>query len=389
MVDTQHQHPLAPPVGPVAGRVGPAGTPADGAGPWLLAVVAAALAGALLAVAAWGVTGAGRTGAGAGATPPTSSSSLPANLGTSAAAAPAPSGSGAAVGQPDPDAGGGPTAGAGGAPYQPAAGECVAITGSGASARAASVDCAASHLFEVAGVLDAAGYASNPTDVEWAALLQQRCPGLVQSYVGPTYDPHGILALRVSAPTAQEWANGDHQGECLLSAGNDATGSPVPFTGRVQALDQARPVVVGDCLALGAGAMGAGAVGAAVVPAEVACSAAHEVEVVTSIDLTGRCRALPRRRRLVDARGGVPQRRRCPVRDAPAEPRRRHAGGGRGADPGRELARRPPHGALRRRPPGRRHGRAGQRRGCAHRLSPPARRRRRCGPAAKAAGRAG
>lgn len=244
---------------------------------WFAALGGAALAGVLLAVALWGALGAGEP-ARASAGPPRASGvapAPPADPGPSTASAPA-SGAGADPAATPTTA---PTAAV--LSYQPAAGDCVAVvTGADGAPTVGSVDCAATHLFEVAALVDvSAQFATRPTDLEWTALLTMRCPDLLRAYVGPTYDPHGRFALRVSAPTEAEWDAGDRVGECLVSVGSDSAGRPIPYEGGVRGADQSVQLRPGDCVDLGPLAGMAATV--------VGCDEAHELEVLSPLDLTG------------------------------------------------------------------------------------------------------
>ncbi|MCC6436094.1 MAG: septum formation family protein [Acidimicrobiales bacterium] len=252
---------------------------------WLAALGGAALAGALLAVALWGALGAG-DGAPASASPRRTADVAPAPLSdpvpTTAAGRPGAAGSDAAGSDAaDPAVTSTTAAGAAVLAYQPAVGDCVAVvTGADGAAAVASVDCAATHLFEVAALVDvSAQFASRPTDLEWTALLTMRCPDLLRAYVGPTYDPHGRFVLRVSAPTEAEWAAGDRLGECLVSVGSDSAGRPIPYEGGVRGADQSVQLRPGDCVDLGPLA--------GMAPTVVGCDEAHELEVLGALDLTG------------------------------------------------------------------------------------------------------
>ncbi|MCC6185290.1 MAG: septum formation family protein, partial [Microthrixaceae bacterium] len=122
-------------------------------------------------------------------------------------------------------------------------------------------------------------FGTRPTDVEWTALLTMRCPDIMRAYIGPSYDPHGRFALRVSAPTEAEWAAGDRIGECLVSIGSDGAGRPIPYEGPVRGADQAVQLRPGDCVDLAAID--------AIPPAVVGCHEPHELEVLAALDLTG------------------------------------------------------------------------------------------------------
>ena len=170
--------------------------------------------------------------------------------------------------------------------FQPEAGDCVRSIGPGHARQAVAVSCADPHLFEVAGLVDVSTtMASAPTDVEWRALLASRCPDLLRAYVGPSYDPFGPLRLRFSAPTALEWARGDHVGECLVHTGTDAAGSVVAFVGTVDEVNQTPALAVGQCLA------GPATIDVAAIP--VACTEPHDMQVLGSLPLGDRFEHYP------------------------------------------------------------------------------------------------
>lgn len=282
---------MAPPVAPLdAGSTPPrrraGSTPRSGgrgASGWLAALGASALAGMLLAVGVWGALGVGdgaaAPGAGGSGDPlAPGARPTPASTVTSAAAGAAPPGT---VLVPAGGAGG-----VAGPVVQVTVGQCIAVAGPADARQVLAVACDQPHWFEVAGVVDASPlFDSAPTEVEWRALLEQRCPDLMRAYVGPTYDPHGILALRVTAPTAAEWNGGDRLGECLVTAGNAEDGTPREVSAPIAKLDQSPPVAAGGCLALAA---------VAELPARPApCDGAHELQVVGPFDLTERFEHYP------------------------------------------------------------------------------------------------
>ena len=170
--------------------------------------------------------------------------------------------------------------------FQPEAGDCVRSIGPAHARQAVAVSCADPHLFEVAGLIDvSATMATAPTGVEWRALLASRCPDLLRAYVGPSYDPFGPLRLRFAAPTAQEWADGDRFGECLIHTGTDAEGSVVAFVGTAAEVNQTPPLPPGQCLA------GPATMDAPATP--VACTEPHQLEVLGALPLGERFEHYP------------------------------------------------------------------------------------------------
>ncbi|MGE0727842.1 MAG: septum formation family protein [Acidimicrobiia bacterium] len=252
-------------------------------GAWAGAVAGAALAGVLLAFSLWGALGAGADRSAAAGTrldrPTPGTATEPA-----APAATDPAVTPAADPAADPatadPAGAEPATSAIG--YQPGVGDCVAVlpSGGGAGGTVGTVDCTATHLFEVVGLVDVTEqFPTRPTEVEWTALLTMRCPDQLRAYIGPSYDPHGRFVLRVSAPTEAEWAAGDRTGECLVSVGSDSAGRPIPYEGAVRGAEQAAQLRPGDCVDLGP---------IEGLPASVVgCDQPHQLEVLSALDLDG------------------------------------------------------------------------------------------------------
>jgi len=109
---------------------------------------------------------------------------------------------------------------------QPRPGQCVAL-GADADAAVAVVACTEPHQLEVAAIIDPGPqFRAAPTDAEWWELLTRRCPAQLRAYLGGQFDPDGVLTLRISAPTPQEWAAGDRWGECLVAVGRSGDGRP-------------------------------------------------------------------------------------------------------------------------------------------------------------------
>jgi hypothetical protein len=182
---------------------------------WLLATLAAGVAGTCFAIAFWGATGRfgassdDRWGSARQATVP-GLADLPAAAVTTTSTAPAPSGF--------------------------ADGAClVLVRGATGVADVSEVACGEPHHFEVAATVDLDGLpAGYPASEVWA-LIDENCVSVAETYLGAPLGrdrvpPIAAGAVRIAEPA---WQAGARRTPCVVVE-VDAAGGPVARTGRLR-----------------------------------------------------------------------------------------------------------------------------------------------------------
>ena len=114
--------------------------------------------------------------------------------------------------------------------------------------------CEQEHRFEVATREDLAAFPTSefgpeaeiPSQTRQAQLREELCGAATLNYLGGVYDPNGRYSIASILPPAGAWEAGDRTMLCGLQV-TDASGSPMPTTGRVAEQDQARVLQPGQC----------------------------------------------------------------------------------------------------------------------------------------------
>jgi hypothetical protein len=141
------------------------------------------------------------------------------------------------------------------------------------------VSCAAPHLIEIAGSIDAsAQFKRYPTDAQWHQFFAQDCLPSVRSLLGRPLDPIGRFTTSGIKPLAHAWEIGDRKAWCGVEAVIDRP-HPDPnaldaFRGKVEGASQVRLARVGACLAPTS-------------PFSVPCKGPHQYEITGYVDLAG------------------------------------------------------------------------------------------------------
>jgi hypothetical protein len=161
-----------------------------------------------------------------------------------------------------------------------------------APGRTRAVPCDQPHLIELTAT---APLPEEPTALQaeqWPALVEQRCTGPAEQYLGGRLDPDGRYRVSVLAPDPEAWRAGDRNLWCGLAANwldpalaatpppSDDTNRrrpPTAFAGSVRDSSQFWSYRPGDCV---------GPLSRAVVP----CTQPHEYEVTGELTLPDRDR---------------------------------------------------------------------------------------------------
>jgi hypothetical protein len=136
------------------------------------------------------------------------------------------------------------------------AGECLTWPAD-LPAKQAKVDCAAEHMFEVAGAVDTAAYpgiqfgedAPWPGPEQFTAIRDEHCPVVVNNYLGGQLDPAGRFSVGLMYPSEQQWADGERTLRCGLQL-SGTTGTLKPFIGLVRDQDQSQQWPEGTCIGI-------------------------------------------------------------------------------------------------------------------------------------------
>lgn len=145
------------------------------------------------------------------------------------------------------------------------------------AADTAVVDCAQPHLFEQAGTVQLADQPRLPDDRTWQQLVNERCTPVVLSYLNGKFDPDGKYRVGALKPSQKKWDAGNRELRCGLQSASHS-GALYPLTGRAADQDQSGVYEPGTCLAIDGRTVGD----------PVSCDAAHAVETVGIVDLSGK-----------------------------------------------------------------------------------------------------
>lgn len=161
------------------------------------------------------------------------------------------------------------------------AGDCLTWTKPDAS-DLVKVDCAQSHLFEVAADIDLSVFpgvewgpgSRFPGVLRFTQLRDEHCTPAVEQYLGGRFDPNGKFSVGLINPGEAGWAAGERTLRCGLQS-SSTTGNLVPIKGTVADQDQSKAWDVGTCIGINQQ-----------VPADpVDCAQPHAFEVVAVADL--------------------------------------------------------------------------------------------------------
>ena len=152
------------------------------------------------------------------------------------------------------------------------------LTWPAGSADISKVDCAAKHLFEIAGTVDLTSKypagASFPDGTLWQKIAQDNCGPVVSKYMSGKLDPAGKYSANALNPTAQQWSGGARTIRCGLQAAGPG-GALQPTTGSARTADQSNIYAVGTCLGIKNKD----------VSDPVPCTSPHAYEIVGIVDL--------------------------------------------------------------------------------------------------------
>jgi len=140
------------------------------------------------------------------------------------------------------------------------------------------VDCAAKHLFEIAGTVDlTAKYPAGapfPDGTLWQKIAQDNCGPVATKYMSGKLDPNGKYSVNALNPTAQQWSGGARMIRCGLQFAGHG-GALQLTTGSVRTADQSNIYPVGTCLGIKDKD----------VSDPVPCTSPHSYEIVGIVDL--------------------------------------------------------------------------------------------------------
>lgn len=156
--------------------------------------------------------------------------------------------------------------------FDPPTGSCLTWRGDGATMTL--VNCAADHLFEVAGSVPIPGD-DRPAETALQQLGQSRCAPMAKNYLAKPLDPNGRYSVGALSPTPAQWDDGDHSLQCGLRVAA-ASRQLLPTKGSVRSADQSNVSDPGTCIGL----TKQGAPGD-----PVRCDGEHAFEIVGTVDL--------------------------------------------------------------------------------------------------------
>ncbi|MEO9329257.1 septum formation family protein [Gordonia aurantiaca] len=136
------------------------------------------------------------------------------------------------------------------------AGDCLDWP-AGSPGRPSKVGCEQKHRFEVAGGIDTSLIpgAEFGKDAAWpgpdrfAAIRDEQCPIIVDSYLDGRLDPQGRFSVGMMYPSQDQWGKGARELRCGIQE-NGPDGQPAQFSGRVADQNQSFVWPEGTCIGI-------------------------------------------------------------------------------------------------------------------------------------------